>query len=126
MRLIIDKSQDYLLQNSTIVILYLPKSTEGGVITSVAEFMLRAHRIEYVKRDSTKRNSPEFLQKEVEVFHLFRTVCPLDFLPYESDRIYAMDTFWLVERVELTDYDDNCVFQRYRLTCTKTTGPVNP
>jgi hypothetical protein len=123
---IIDKSQDYLLQNSTITVYYLPKTVEGVVVTSISQAQADGIEIAYVKRDTADRDSPQYKQKEIVVFHLFRSACPEGFWPNISDRIQALGTFWEVAEAKYTDYDDSLLPQRYRLTCVKTTAPVSP
>lgn len=119
------KANDYLLQTSPISVWYLSKAVEGNVINSVSAFIGVATLIPYVKRDSSPRKSPQYKQHQEIVFHVFRTPAPW-LTPDIGDRIYALGTFWNVEEVEFTDYDDSQLPQRYRLTCAKTAQTVLP
>lgn len=120
----IDKSRDYLYQNSTITVLYLAKTSEGNATfntNSVGAFTAMATPVPYVVKNAVTRDGE--LQVDHGVFNLWRSVCGT-VVPALGDKLYDGITFWLVDQVEFMDRDDSQQYQRYRLSCTRTKAVV--
>jgi len=112
----IDKSQDYRYQNSTIEIWYLRKTAEGNATfntNSVTTFKAAATTIPFVVRNAPKREGE--LQVDRSEFHIWRAVSK-GITPALGDKLWDGEFFWLVERVEFMDRDDLRDYNRFRLT----------
>lgn len=123
--MIIDKSKDHLLQNSVRTIWYLRKVADGdATFNTASEATFKAatgtKQVGYVVKEDTDRSSPNMLQNEQSVYHVFRTPWTAVFndLPCISDKLFADGEFWLVKEVRYTDMDDSGLHQRFVLTCT--------
>ena len=117
----IDKSSDYLYQNSVIRIWYLSKTVEGNATfntNSVAAFKAAVgiKVIDYVVRGGPKRAGA--LQTDHAAFNLWRAPCD-GLVPAIGDKLYDGQWFWLVDEVEFLDRDDLLPYNRYRLSCTR-------
>ena len=117
----IDKSSDYLYQNSTLRIWYLSKTAEGSAAfntNSVVAFKATAgiKIVDYVVRNMPSRTGA--LQIDHSVFHLWRIPCA-GLVPALGDKLFDGEWFWLVDEVEFMDRDDLLPYNRYRLSVTR-------
>lgn len=122
----IDKSRDYLLQNSTITVWYLRKTSEGDAIfntNSVAIFQGASgvEEIDYVVRNMPSRDG--LMQLDHATFNMWREPCG-DVVPALGDKLYDGEWFWLVDSVDFCDRDDLLPYNRYRVMCTRSKQTV--
>lgn len=122
----IDKSNDYLYQNSTITIWYLAKTTEGDATfntNSVTVFKAATGivQIAYVVRNMPSREGE--LQIDRASFNIWRIPAG-SVVPALGDKLYDGEGFWIVDHVDYCDRDDLLSYNRYRVTCKRSKQKV--
>lgn len=126
----IDKSKDYLVQNSTKTAYVMHKPSEGSPAyntNSIADFKDGAKTVEYTLKQTVDRTSPDWTQNDNVVIYIWRTpwlAAGFTDEPLLSDKILVDNQFYLVNNVGYTDYDDSGYYQRYVLHCTGSNRPA--